>query len=137
MKQAFKKAIFSLISVFPMIVAVVGLVGLFQIYITPEKLSFLFGKGDISDTFAGTLIGAISVGHGMISYVVAEGFLQQGISLYGTSAFILAWVTLGFIQLPAESSVFGIRFTIYRNLLTLISTILVTYFTIKTIEALS
>jgi uncharacterized membrane protein YraQ (UPF0718 family) len=133
MKKAIKKSILSLLSVIPMIIAVIGLVGLMQTYITPDKFSFLFGKNAFLDTLSGTLIGAISVGHGMISYVVAEGFLQQGISHYGAAAFILAWVTLGFIQLPAEASVFGIRFTVYRNILTLVSTILVAYFTVITV----
>ncbi len=137
MKQALKKSVLSLISVLPMVIAVIALVGLIQTYITPDKFSFLFGKNDFLDTLAGTLIGAISVGHGMISYIIAEGFLQQGISHFGAGAFILAWVTLGFIQLPAEASVFGVRFTIYRNILTLISTILVAYFTVVTVGALS
>ena len=133
MKDALKKSILSLISVIPMIIAVIALVGLMQTYITPETFSFLFGKNTFFDTLSGTFIGAISVGHGMISYVIAEGFLQQGISYYGAGAFILAWVTLGFVQLPAEAAVFGIRFTIYRNILTLISTILVAYFTVVTV----
>lgn len=137
MKEALKKSLLSLILVLPMIIAVIALVGLFQTYVTPDKFSFLFGKSPLLDTLSGTLIGAISVGHGMISYVIAEGFLQQGISNFGVAAFILAWVTLGFIQLPAEASVFGVRFTIYRNILTLISTILVAYFTVITVGILS
>jgi uncharacterized membrane protein YraQ (UPF0718 family) len=137
MKASLKKALFSLISVLPMIVAVVLLVGLFQTYVTPDSFSFLFGKSDILDTLAGTFIGAIALGHGMMSYVIGEGFLQQGISHYGVAAFLLSWVTLGFIQLPAEASVFGVRFTIYRNILTLLSTILVTYFTVVTVKAFS
>lgn len=137
MKEALKKSILSLISVIPMIIAVIALVGLMQTYITPDKFSFLFGKSAFLDTLAGTLIGAISVGHGMISYVVAQGFLQQGISQYGAGAFILAWVTLGFIQLPAEASIFGLHFTIYRNILTLFSTILVAYFTVVTVGIFS
>ena len=42
---------------------------------------------------------------------------------------------LGFVQLPAEASVFGVRFTFYRNILTLISTILVAYLTVVTVKA--
>jgi uncharacterized membrane protein YraQ (UPF0718 family) len=137
MKEAFKKSILSFISILPMIFAVVALVGLMQTYITADKLSSLFGKSNFLDTLAGTFIGAISVGHGMISYVVADSFLQQGVSEYGAAAFILSWVTLGFIQLPSEASVFGIRFTIYRNILALVSTILIAYFTVVTVGLLS
>ncbi len=137
LKKAFKKAFISFISITPMLIAVMGLVGLMQIYITPDILSTFFGYGSLSDTLVGTLAGAVSMGQGMISYVVAEGLLEQGVSHYALSAFILAWVTLGFVQLPAEASVFGLKFTFYRNLFTLISTIIIAYATVLTVGAVS
>ena len=137
LKKAFTKAFMSFISITPMLIAVMGLVGLMQIYVTPDILSTFFGHGSIVDTMVGTLAGAISMGQGMISYVVAEGLMEQGVSHYALSAFILAWVTLGFVQLPAEASVFGLKFTFYRNVLTLLSTIIVAYATVLTVGALS
>ncbi len=137
MKVALKKAFLSFISMMPMLIGVVGLVGLMQIYITPEMLSSFFGYGDILDIFAGTFAGAISMGQGMISYIVADGLMEQGVSIYALSAFILSWVTLGFIQIPAEASVFGGRFTLYRNILTLISTVLVAYLSVVTVKLFS
>ena len=132
-KKAFINSTKSFISILPMIIAVTGLIGLFQVYITAEMLSSLFGYSEFLDTLVGTLVGAISSGNGAISYVVAQGLQDQGVSLYALSAFILAWVTLGFVQLPAEASVFGVRFTIVRNILALISTILISYLTVLTI----
>ena len=105
LKKAFTKALMSFISITPMLIAVMGLVGLMQIYVTPDILSTFFGYGSLVDTLVGTLAGAISMGQAVISYVVAEGLMEQGVSLYALSAFILAWVTLGFVQLPAEASV--------------------------------
>lgn len=137
LKKAFTKALISFISITPMLIAVMGLVGLMQIYVTPDILSTFFGHGSLADTLVGTLAGAISMGQAMISYVVAEGLMEQGVSLYALSAFILAWVTLGFVQLPAEASVFGLRFTFYRNVLTLLSTIIVAYATVLTVGVLS
>ena len=137
LKKAFTKALISFISITPMLIAVMGLVGLMQIYVTPDILSTFFGHGSLVDTLVGTLAGAVSMGQAMISYVVAEGLMEQGVSLYALSAFILAWVTLGFVQLPAEASVFGVRFTFYRNVLTLLSTIIVAYATVLTVGALS
>ena len=136
-KKAFKKAFISFISITPMLIAVMGLVGLMQVYLTPDILSTFFGHGSLIDTLAGTLAGAISMGQGMISYVVAEGLMEQGVSHYALSAFILAWVTLGFVQLPAEATIFGLKFTFYRNILTLISTIIIAYATVLTVGALS
>lgn len=136
-QKAFKKALMGFISITPMLLAVMGLVGLMQIYVTPEILSHFFGYGSLIDTLVGTLTGAISMGQGMISYVVAEGLMEQGVSHYALSAFILAWVTLGIVQLPAEASIFGLKFTFYRNVLTLISTIIIAYVTVLTVGVLS
>ena len=133
-EKAFINSTKSFISILPMIIAVTGLIGLFQVYITAEMLSNLFGYSQLTDTLVGTLIGAISSGNGAISYVVAQGLQEQGVSLYALSAFILSWVTLGFVQLPAEASVFGVKFTVVKNTLALISTILISYFTIITVE---
>ncbi len=137
LKKAFTKALISFISISPMLIAVMGLVGLMQVYLTPEILSAFFGHGSLIDTLVGTLAGAVSMGQGMISYVVAEGLMEEGVSNYALSAFILAWVTLGFVQLPAEASIFGLKFTFYRNILTLISTIIIAYVTVLTVGILS
>ena len=137
LKKAFKKALINFISITPMMLAVIGLVGLMQVYLSPEILSTFFGYGDMTDTLVGTAAGAVSMGQGMISYVVAEGLMEQGVSHYALSAFILAWVTLGVVQLPAEASVFGVRFTFYRNVLTVIATIVIAYVTVLTVGLLS
>jgi len=135
-KKSFFQATKSFISITPMILAVVGLVALFQTYVTPTMLSNLFGFSPFTDTFVGTFIGAISSGNGALSFVVADGLEEQGVSLYAISAFILAWITLSFVQIPAEVSVFGVTFTTYRNILAIFSTILISYLTVITIMAL-
>lgn len=133
-KKALKKAIMSLISMMPMLLGVIGLIGIIQSYITPDMLSTLFGYGVVADIGTGTLMGAISSGNPAVSYIIAEELLTQGVTLYAVTAFILAWVTLGIVQLPAEASVFGLRFTLYKNILTLLSTMLVAYFTVITLQ---
>lgn len=137
MKKAFVKAFVGFLSMTPMIIAVVAIVGLMQVYVTPKMLSALFGHGDILDLLSGTLAGGISVGQGIISYVIAGELMAQGVSLYALSAFILSWVTIGLVQLPAEASVFGIRFTVYRNLFALVSTILIAYLSVITLGLFS
>ena len=133
MKKAFINSTKSFISIIPMMVAIVALVAIFQTYVTPKAISSFFGYSDISDIFLGTFIGAIANGHGSISFIIAEGLKEQNVSLYALSTFTLAWVSLGFVQLPAEVGVFGIKFTIIRNILAFCSTILIAYLTILTI----
>lgn len=135
-KQAFLKAFKSFVSILPMIFAVVLLVGVLQTYVTPDMLTKLFGYSIITDVGTGTLFGAISSGNPVMSYIIGDELLENGVSLYAIAAFILSWVTLGIVQLPAEASVFGIHFTIYKNVLTLISTIFVAVCTVLTLKVL-
>ncbi len=136
-KKAFVNATRNFISLSPIIIAVIGLVAIFQAYITPKMLSSFFGHGEMLDILNGTVIGAISSGNGAIAYVVAVGLKHQGVSTYALIAFILAWTTLSFTHLPAEASVFGVKFTAYRNLLTFFSTIVISYLSIITLGLLS
>lgn len=136
-RNSFFKALRGFVSILPMVIAVVGLVAIFRTYVSPEMLSALFGHGRAADIAIGTLAGAVSSGNGALSYVIGEGLLDHGVSVYAVSAFMLAWVTLGFVQLPAEASVFGLRFTVWRNLLTLVSTVAVSYLAVVTTGIIS
>ncbi len=136
LKIAFKKALNNFLSMTPMLLGVIGLVSIMQTYVTPEMLSHLFGYGITTDIFTGTLIGAISSGNPAVSYIISEQLLNQGVTLYAVGAFILAWVTLGIVQLPAEASVFGLKFTFYKNILTLFATMLVAYLTVLTLKVI-
>ena len=134
--QAIIKAILNFTSMAPMLLGVIGLIAILQIYVTPYMLSNLFGYSTFTDISTGTLIGAVSSGNPAMSYIISESLMSEGVSLYAVTAFILAWVTLGIVQLPAEASVFGVRFTIYKNILTLFSTMIVAYLTILTLQVI-
>lgn len=121
----------------PLLLGVIGLVGLFQILVTPKMLAALFRGNPLVDTLIGTLTGAAAAGNPVISYLLGGELLNQGISFYAVSAFILSWVTLGFIQLPAEVEVFGGRFTLYRNILAFVFTMLIAVLTTLTLQVVS
>ncbi len=134
--KALKQALVGFVSMTPMILGVIGLVGLFQAYVTQEMLASLFTGDPVKDTLIGTVAGGIAVGQALISYILGGELLEQGISMYAVTAFILAWVTLGVVQLPAEAEVLGGRFTLYRNLLAFVSTLLVSIATVWTLGEL-
>ncbi|MCW8822308.1 MAG: permease [Sulfurovum sp.] len=135
--KALVSAIQMLYTIAPMLLAVIGMVGLFQTFITPEMLHSLFKGSTLYDTFVGTITGGISVGQPFLSYIIGGELLEEGISLYAVTSFILSFVSLGLIQLPLEYSLFGIRFTIVRNLLSFLFAILVSWATVITLEILS
>ena len=133
--KAFQKAVVGFLSLSPMIFAVIGLVGLFQAFITREMLKSLFGGNPVTDTLTGTFAGAIAVGQPIISYILGGEMLEEGISMYAVTAFVLAWVTLGIVQLPVEAKVLGLRFTVQRNILAFFFTIIVSVMTVWTLGA--
>ncbi|SMC08787.1 permease [Nitratiruptor tergarcus] len=136
MPDALYKSFKTLLKILPMLLGVIGIVGIFKVFITPDLLASLFTKNPFYDTFIGLFAGAIAVGQAIISYIVGGELLSSGVSMYGVTAFILAWVTLGIVQLPLEASVLGIRFTILRNILAFVFTFLITIATVWTLELL-
>ncbi len=140
-RPTFKKALINaaktLYTIFPMLLAVIGLVGLFETYITPEMLQSLFSGSPLYDTMVGTLVGGVSVGQPFLSYIIGGELLEEGISLYAVTAFILSFVTLGVVQLPFEYALFGLRFTLVRNLLSLLFALIIAWATVATIGMFS
>jgi uncharacterized membrane protein YraQ (UPF0718 family) len=137
LQQALKKSCLAFWALTPMFLGVIGLVGLFQVLVTPKMLPSLFRGNAIVDTLIGTLAGAIASGNPLVSYLLGGELLGQGISLYAVSAFILSWVTLGFIHLPAEAEVLGFSFTFYRNILAFVFTMIIAVLTSLTMQALA
>jgi len=135
--KVLQKSSLSFLAMAPLLLGVIGLVGLFQILVTPMMLASLFRGNPLVDTLIGTLTGAAAAGNPVVSYLLGGELLGQGISLYAVSAFILSWVTLGFIQLPAEIEVFGGRFTLYRNILAFVFTMLIAVLTTFSLQVLS
>jgi len=133
-KEAFKKSLKGFLSMLPLLFAIILLLGIFDIYITKEMLASFFISNIFVDTITGTLLGGVLTGNPMISYILGGELTDAGISLYAVTAFILSWVTIGVVQLPAEVEIFGFRFTFYRTLFTFITTILVSLSTVLTMN---
>ncbi len=137
LKNIFTGAYYSLRSMAPMLLGVVGLVGLFQTYMTPQMLQSLFSGHTLSDMSIGVVAGGVSVGQPFISYIIGGELLDEGVSMYAVSAFILSFVTLGVVQLPMEWSLFGRRFTLVRNLLALVFAFIVAFLTAFMLQVVS
>ena len=133
-KEAFNKSLKGFLSMLPMLLAILLLLGIFDVYITNDILLSFFISNNFIDTITGTLLGGVLTGNPMISYILGGELTDAGVSLYAVTAFILSWVTIGLVQLPAEVEVFGLRFTFYRTLFTFITTILVSLCTVSTVN---
>lgn len=136
-KEAFKKSLIGFISMLPMLLAIILLLGIFDVYITKDILLSFFISNNFVDTITGTLLGGILTGNPMISYILGGELTDAGVSLYAVTAFMLSWVTIGVVQLPAEVEIFGFRFTFYRTIFAFITTILVSLLTVLTVNWIS
>lgn len=129
-KEAIIKAGRMLWKVFPLILGTILFVSLI-VTLTPKSFYLtIFQNNIFADPFIGSFIGSVSAGNPLISYIIGGELLKQGVSLIAVTAFIVAWVTVGFVQLPAESMILGKRFAFLRNLFSFILAIVVAIITV-------
>ena len=118
---------------FPMLLGVILVLGLFRTFVTTRMLSTVFAGEPLRDTVIGSLIGSISAGNPVTSYIIGGELVKENVSLIAITSFIVAWVTVGIIQLPAEAAILGRRFACTRNVLGFIFSILISIATVKTL----
>jgi uncharacterized membrane protein YraQ (UPF0718 family) len=135
--SALRKSSLSFLSLLPLLAGVIGLVGIFQVFADPEALTSFFRGNPVLDTLIGTLAGAVAAGNAVVSYIIGGELLAQGVSLYAVCAFILSWVSLGVVHIPAEIGVFDPRFTLIRNILAFVFVIFVSAATVFTVGMFS
>lgn len=111
--------------VLPIILSVLLIVAFIQALIPPESYKKIFSGNIILDPLIAATLGSISLGNPIVSYIIGDGLLQNGVSLVAVIAFIISWVTVGIIQFPAEAFYFGKRFALIRNLTSFIGAIVI------------
>lgn len=129
-KQSAFKAAKGLWMALPMILGTIFLISFISVVIPKSFYVSLFSKNPILDSLIGSIIGSVSVGNPIISYIFGGEMLAQGVGLIAVTSFLVAWVTVGIIQLPAESAILGKRFAIIRNLSAFIFAIIVAIMTV-------
>jgi len=95
----------------------------------------LFGHSAFSDTLVAASIASISTGQPVVSYLLAGELQKAGIDLIAVTAFITAWITVGVVSLPAEAVMLGWRFSLWRNLIAFVLSILIAWLTVVTLHA--
>ncbi len=116
--------------VLPLIFGTILLVSLIVTLIPKSFYLRIFQNNVFLDSIIGSAIGSVSAGNPLVSYILGGELLKQGISLIAVTAFIVAWVTVGVVQLPAESIILGKKFAFARNILSFVSSIIVAITTV-------
>ena len=130
LKKAGKKLLKNLNNSIPILLGVLLLVGLVKTLIPNDFFQRVFTGNMIVDPVMGAVIGSVAGGNPLTSYVIGGELLDKGTSLVAVLAFILSWVTVGIIQLPAESLMLGRRFAFVRNALSFVFAIVIALVTV-------
>ena len=119
--------------ILPIILGVILFTGLLVQILPTEAAAGWFGRHDLLDALIGAAAGSLSAGHPVTSYVLGGELLTKGVSLVAVTAFLISWVTVGSIQLPAEALMLGWRFALFRNLICFGFSILIALLTVATL----
>jgi len=113
--MALKSSSRQFLNLLPILLGVLLLIGLFNVFVSRQALASIFSGDAGLDTLWGACLGSILTGNPINSYVIGGELLNQGVSLFAVTAFIVSWVSVGLIQLPAEVAALGKRFALLRN----------------------
>ncbi|MGM5484513.1 MAG: permease [Nanobdellota archaeon] len=113
-----------LVKSLPMMLGVILLISLVNNMFSPGWVASLITEFPIIDSLIGSVFGSIAAGNAVSSYVIAGEYFS--VSKAMMTALMVSWVTVGVVQIPAESLMLGKRFAIIRNILAFISCIMIT-----------
>ena len=132
--KSLKKTARTFVNLLPIIIGMLLLTSL-AITLFPEWISAgLFGGSDALDALIGASVGSVAAGHPLASYLLGGELLESGVSLIAVTAFIVSWVTVGIVQLPAEVLMLGARFAIYRNVICFFSAVAIAFLSVYTLR---
>ncbi len=114
--QALVAALRSLISLAPVILSIIVLIGLLLGFVTPETIRRLIG----AETGLGGILIAIGLGAVMhipalISFPLAASLLESGAGVGAAAAFIMSLTMIGTVTFPIEVRELGVKMTVLRN----------------------
>lgn len=134
-KSALYKTAVGLRKALPDIIGVLLLVGL-ALQLDFEKISAYFSGHQLFDAVLGASFGSVAAGNPITSYIIGGELLERGVSLIAVTAFVLAWVTVGVVQLPGEIMIMGRKFAIVRNVTSFLLAIVVAFVVVVTMGVL-
>jgi len=129
-KNVFKKNLNAFKNILPMFIGIILLINLIKVIFGNNFYKNILTNNTFLNSFILNGLGSIMAGNAMISYIIGQEMLANGIVLFLVLVFILAWVNVGFIQLPAESLILDKKFAITRNIIAFLSNFLVAGITV-------
>ena len=116
--QALKKAWKSFEGILPQFLAILMLVGLMLAVVDASVISRLLGsESGVMGMAVASAIGSVTLIPGFIAFPLAASLLAAGAGYGQTAMFLTTLMMVGVVTLPLETTYFGRRLALKRNLL--------------------
>ncbi len=135
--QAVHRSKNQFVNILPILTGVVLLIGLFNAFASKDILASIFSGNMFKDLLSGAFFGSILAGNPINSYVIGGELLNKGVNLFAVTAFIMAWVTVGIIQLPVEIAALGKGFALVRNTISFILSMVIAMFAVIILKSIT
>ncbi len=125
-QKTFKQTLVWFKELIPMLLWILLLISILKELSLFSYLSNYLDNNFISIIIA-DIFGSISAWNTINSYIIANSFWNINENILIITVFLISWITVWFIQIPAEIYFFGKKFTIIRNIISFIFAIIWAY----------
>ncbi|MDV7186061.1 hypothetical protein R3X25_02105 [Lutibacter sp. TH_r2] len=136
LKKSNKIAFKNIVKTLPIIFSMLFLVSIITNVVPKSFYQKLFKGNLFLDALIGDLLGSFLMGNPITGYIIGNELLKSGISLVAVTTFLVAWVTVGIFQSPAEALFLGKRFALFRNISAFFMAIVVAIITVLIVNSI-
>ena len=124
-KKALKIAWNSFTRMLPMMLGIIGLIGIMLTILAPETIKQVFSNASLWSTVAAAIVGSITLIPAFIAFPLAASLIREGAGVMPIAAFVTTLTMVGIITLPMEINLLGRRYTFLRNALSFLAAIII------------
>lgn len=123
-RKALKMALKQFLNLLSILIALILFLGMARAMVDPDIIGRLIGpESGVLGVVSGIVVGSVMLIPGFVAFPLAAGFLKIGAGYPQVAGFVAALMGVGISTAPLEIKYFGIRLTVLRNLLCLITAI--------------
>jgi len=122
-QRGFKK----LMKILPNYLKILVLLALVMSFSEDFIVEYLGTQNILLGGLLGLIIGSITMMPGFIAYPLAGVLLARGVSYTVIAAFVISLKMVGVVTYPLEKEYMGVKGTLYRNIASLIITVILTF----------